>query len=576
MSIKLKLTILFLAVALIPTLLIVAISFQNYRNSIENTHLAALQHLSIYKTETIQTYFAGLKEQIRMAQAFYNVKRNLPILTKFARDPNNPEFIAAKKMLDEQLQPTQRVLALHDIMLTDPNGKVVYSTDPVHYWQEFSKPLPGPEQQIAFEERTKGVYFSNVFALKERNDRLEMLLTAPAYDFNDAFIGVIAFEIDMAPIYALVQDVTGLGRTGETLIGRKTGNQAIYINPLRHDPAAALKRKITLGETAAYPIQQAVQGKTGAGIAVDYRGKKVIAAWRYIPSLDWGLVAKIDQSEAFADVANLQKLVAIVLFLILILAGLMAFSIARSIAEPVRRLAEGAAIIGSGDLDFKVGTDSNDEIGQLSRSFDQMTHDLKTTTASRDELNREVARRMRTEDELRKSEERFRTMANAIQQLAWIARPDGYIIWYNQRWYDYTGTTAEQMEGWGWQSVHDPVLLPKILEQWKASITHGTLFEMEFPLRGADGHFRQFLTRGVPLKDAQGNVVQWFGTNTDVNDIKQAEQEIRRNLEELTRFNQLMVGRELRMIDLKKEVNDLCDKLGQQKRHSLDFEKEQQ
>ena len=62
----------------------------------------------------------------------------------------------------------------------------------------------------------------------------------------------------------------------------------------------------------------------------------------------------------------------------------------------------------------------------------------------------------RSVGKLRESEDRFRTMANAIPQLAWIAQPDGYIYWYNERWYSYTGTTPEQMEGWGWQSVHDP------------------------------------------------------------------------------------------------------------------------
>jgi PAS domain S-box-containing protein len=125
---------------------------------------------------------------------------------------------------------------------------------------------------------------------------------------------------------------------------------------------------------------------------------------------------------------------------------------------------------------------------------------------------------------LQESEERFRTMANAIPQLAWIAQPDGYIYWYNERWYSYTGTTPEQMEGWGWQSVHDPEMLPKVLEQWKASLAMEQVFDMEFPLRGADGIFRQFLTRGFPLKDAAGNVLQWFGTNTDISDHKKAEQ----------------------------------------------------
>ncbi len=140
----------------------------------------------------------------------------------------------------------------------------------------------------------------------------------------------------------------------------------------------------------------------------------------------------------------------------------------------------------------------------------------------------DITERLGAEEKLRQSEERFRTMANSIPQLAWIAHADGFIYWYNQRWYEYTGTTPEQMEGWGWQSVHDPLVLPKVLEQWKSSIATGQPFDMEFPLRGADGLFRPFLTRVLPLKDEEGHVVQWFGTNTDIAEHKRAEQETRR------------------------------------------------
>jgi PAS domain S-box-containing protein len=130
------------------------------------------------------------------------------------------------------------------------------------------------------------------------------------------------------------------------------------------------------------------------------------------------------------------------------------------------------------------------------------------------------------DETLLESEKRFRTMANAIPQLAWIADPDGQISWYNERCYSYTGTTPEQMEGWGWQSVHDPEVLLKVLEQWKASLATGQMFDMEYPLRGADGIFRPFLTRVLPLKDASGNVLQWFGTNTDITDRKRAEEKL--------------------------------------------------
>lgn len=130
----------------------------------------------------------------------------------------------------------------------------------------------------------------------------------------------------------------------------------------------------------------------------------------------------------------------------------------------------------------------------------------------------DVTDRMRAEEALRENELRLHTLANAMPQLAWIAQPDGYFSWYNQRWYSYTGTTPEQMAGWGWQNVHDPEVLPRVLEEWRSSLATGEPFETEFPLRGADGTFRQFLTRAFPLKDAGGNVVNWFGTNTDVSD----------------------------------------------------------
>jgi PAS domain S-box-containing protein len=145
----------------------------------------------------------------------------------------------------------------------------------------------------------------------------------------------------------------------------------------------------------------------------------------------------------------------------------------------------------------------------------------------------DITDRKRGEEALRESEERFRTMADAIPQLAWIAGADGYIYWYNQRWYEYTGTTLADMEGWGWQSVHDPDALPAVLARWQESIATGQPFDMEFPLRGADGELRPFLTRVMPLKDAAGRVTQWFGTNTDVTERKRAEEARRRNEESL-------------------------------------------
>jgi PAS domain S-box-containing protein len=121
------------------------------------------------------------------------------------------------------------------------------------------------------------------------------------------------------------------------------------------------------------------------------------------------------------------------------------------------------------------------------------------------------------------SERQFRELVENLPLLAWTARPDGFIDYYNRRWYEYTGTTFEENQGWGWKSLHDPTKLEAVVERWQHSIATGEPFEMEFPLRGADGLFHWFLTRVEPLHDAEGRLVRWFGSNTNIDDRRRSD-----------------------------------------------------
>jgi len=142
-------------------------------------------------------------------------------------------------------------------------------------------------------------------------------------------------------------------------------------------------------------------------------------------------------------------------------------------------------------------------------------------------MAQDISARREADDHLRQSEEELRALANTIPQLAWMADPSGAIVWFNQRWYEYTGITPSESTGWGWKAVYDPAVLPAVLEHWNESVRTGTPFEMEFPIRGADGNFRWFLTRVEAVHDRDGRVVRWFGTNTDVDQVKRAEQALR-------------------------------------------------
>lgn len=146
---------------------------------------------------------------------------------------------------------------------------------------------------------------------------------------------------------------------------------------------------------------------------------------------------------------------------------------------------------------------------------------------------RDVTNKVDADQAVKQSRSRWNQLANTIPQLAWMADATGSIHWYNDRWYAYTGTTFEEMSGWGWEAVHDPELLPTVKERWSYCIETGEEFQMTFPLRAADGSFRPFLTLVSPLFDDQGKIVQWFGTNTDVSALQDAEQALKISEERL-------------------------------------------
>ncbi|TWI66139.1 PAS domain S-box-containing protein [Pseudoduganella lurida] len=125
------------------------------------------------------------------------------------------------------------------------------------------------------------------------------------------------------------------------------------------------------------------------------------------------------------------------------------------------------------------------------------------------------------------SEEGLRQLANAVPQMAWMATADGTVDWVNERWVHYTGMGLDVAREQGWQQHFHPDDLPSMLESWRGSLASGQRYEARARIRAANGEYRGFLITAAPLRDAEGRIVRWFGTNTDVTPIEKAQQELR-------------------------------------------------
>lgn len=125
---------------------------------------------------------------------------------------------------------------------------------------------------------------------------------------------------------------------------------------------------------------------------------------------------------------------------------------------------------------------------------------------------------------LRAREHELRTLADTVPMLAWFAEPDGGVAWYNERYYEYTGTTLAEQAGWGWQTIHDATDLSRVIAKWKVALAAGEPWEDIYQLRRRDGAMRWFLGRAQPLRDTGGRIIRWFGTHADIDDQKHAEQ----------------------------------------------------
>lgn len=516
--------------AICPLVVLSGVTYFQYRNSLETARLEQLGQVASCKTDALTSLIAAYKADISGVREHHIVRYNLPALV---RSPSGPAATLLRRTMDPQLRQRQAASGLSDIMLVSPSGEIVYESEPS---RGRVGRAPGAEWRKAFLKGKDGVFLSDIIA---EGGRSLMLLTAPVSDLDGRFAGVLCFEIDMLSVYDTLRAGAGMGKSGETLVGKRTGGHVVFLTPLKYGEGPGIPRRMPIGGALGGPVQEAAQGRSGSGRMTDYRGEDVIAAWRHIPGLNWGLVAKMDAAEAFADANRLGAVTLALIAAVLLLGGFGVSYIDRSVTRPIERLARGAHAIGAGNLDYKIGAAGEDELGRLSLAFDKMADDLKKIAASRDELDKEVSERRSAEASLRDSEMRMQRAQEMAHLGSWELDVAGNRFTWSDETYDILGLKPREVKASYdafFAAVH-PDDRAAVDAAYVGSLRAGKdSYEIEHRIvRKKTGEVRVVHQKCMHVRDEAGRILRTHGMVHDITERKKAEDALKtanKNLED--------------------------------------------
>ena len=518
-----KLIVTILLISIFPILFITRITYYNSRQSLQNEIIAKLNSAADGEQLDLDNFFKQRVNDLFINQHRNFIREFLLIAGRFDSAQDDPVYVKARKEVDFQLDLFQATYKYACIMLLDDSGKVLYSSNRTHELLEHDKPLAVTDP-LAFQKAKDGIFIADVRKTADQEYPYTLFMVGSVKDASDKIIGFIVLEIDMAKVYEFINSHTNLGKSGEVLLVKKIeDNKVLFVSSLKFDPEGILNRSVVLGALSSLPAQKAVLGESGSGISIDYRGKEVLAAWRPLNFKSWGLIMKLDLQEALLPVDKLGKILWVILLLTIISVVITSLAIAKSISDPIHKLHRGTEIIGEGNLDYKVGTNVQDEIGQLSRAFDTMTRNLKRSIVSIDELNNEIILRQRIEKNLRQ-------LSVAVEQspaITVITDKNGNIGYVNPKFTQVTGYGYEEVMGKNSRFLKTLDQSQEFYQKLWKTITAGKAWRGEFHNKRKDGSLYWESALISPIKDSKGNIVNFIAIKEDITELKRVLDDLR-------------------------------------------------
>lgn len=472
-SIKGKLIGCFLLMTMIPLLTVSIISYYNGRKAVEQRVIEQLTSIADLKKAELQDW---LKERLldariisgnKFLQAAFTsllyIRRSMDSVDSMLRSDIGREYYTRLLVYLNKLKSNYKVY--NEIYITDiANGEIIISTNEdnvgkiehdILFYTDVLKMMGLPVKDIHYSNYTDQICMT-FFGPIQKTDPVTLL-------GSNIMIGALLLRVNTKDsIEPMIQNWPGMGKTGETLLVRRDDENVIFLNNLRHRGGSALKFKIPVSNKIDQPSVLSSEGKEGIIKTTDYRNVSVLSAYRYLPMLKWGLVAKQDSDEAFEPINKLKNQV--IVLVIVSTAGVIiaVFFIANSITNPIKRLVQGAKSIAGGDLTQRIDINVKDEIGVLANEFNQMALELEESYSG---LEKKISERTA---KLKESEEKYRESINSANDAIFTLDINtAQIIDTNKKAEELSGYSKSELRGlklWDIYSTHDK---PRLDELWK-------------------------------------------------------------------------------------------------------------
>ncbi len=484
MKIANRISLSFLTLIILLTVIASSIFYLIARDNLQNAIYAQLEITSQQSSGNVATYLEMLK--------IYTVQFSKSVVLENLLQALKKSPQASKETFDTAMKRLRRTKAedpeIYEFLLLDASGRVVASSD------EGSVGLDKSKDEYFLNAR-KNVFIKDAYYSEQLKERL-IAVAAPFLDSNtDEFIGVLVARVKMLGIDKILAESAGASQTGEVYIVNKNG---YMITPSKFLKDTFLKQKVDIAGFRKGLLDRQVT------ISSDYRGVRVLGSHVYIPEMQWYLFAQIDEKEAFAPLAKLYVLFLIILFTVPLFAYLLSMYLAKVIVEPIHKLQKGMEIIGEGNLEHKVATNARDEIGQLSRAFDNMTGNLQ------------------------KSEERFQTMVNNIPGAIYRATDDiqRTMNFISREIKDICGYPAEDFIGNKNRSYASIIYSEDrrmMDETIRKAVESKSSYTLEYRIVCSDNSVKWVYEKGQGLFDEEGRLLCLDGGIFDVNEHKKRE-----------------------------------------------------